>query len=274
MVPGTYNVLIMAANRPGIVNAVAAPRGYSHKWMIPIAGKTILEHVIDAYPPDEDWIKKIYISVEDPALLDRLTAIAGQKNAGRIVPVPSGQDLFASVKAGIAAIGEEAFPLIITTADNALHTREITREFAGNALESGADACIGMTPRSTIRRQNPEAEAAYAFVRFRGEDYSNCNIYAVLSPRGINAAKPMETGGQFGYRFDRVRKAFGLLNLLLYYFRILPIDKAMTRVSRRFGAKVRAIPIPDARGPIDVDDEGALAVVEAALQAEGKFQSG
>ena len=94
-----------------------------------------------------------------------------------------------------------------------------------------------------------------------------------MNERGIQAAKPMETGGQFGYRFDRVRRAFGLLNLFLYFFRILPIDRVMARLSKRFRAEIKAITIPHAEGPIDVDDEGALKVVEAVLNGERPFQS-
>ena len=43
-----FTVVILAAQRAGVVNAVAQDAGVSHKCLAPIAGKPLIVHVIEA----------------------------------------------------------------------------------------------------------------------------------------------------------------------------------------------------------------------------------
>jgi molybdopterin-guanine dinucleotide biosynthesis protein A len=66
-------VLVLAAQRAGVVNPLAARAGVSHKCVVPICGKPLIVHVMDALaqlsPPP-----KVRISVE-PEIHGELAAL-------------------------------------------------------------------------------------------------------------------------------------------------------------------------------------------------------
>src|SRR5687768_15775988 len=135
--------IVLAGQRRGAVNPLAARAGVSHKCLAPIAGKPLIAHVLatlTALPA----LTEIRISVEPDAEADLRPVLAPFEASG--VPirlVPSEARLADSL---VAASGEDSGPFIVTTADNVLLTREAVAQV--RAALDGADAVAAMARKS------------------------------------------------------------------------------------------------------------------------------
>ena len=157
----------------------------------------------------------------------------------------------------------DPFPLLITTADNALLTPELVDLFCREATSTGAQVAVGLAPASVILRDYPNAKRT--FLRLGKERYSGCNLFALSEPAGLAVVR-------FWTRIEPYRKAplrligaFGLVPLARYVFGRLTLAEAMARASAKFGVTVAAVEIAHAEAAMDVDKPEDLALVEEIL---------
>jgi len=258
----------MAASRRGADDPVAVHAGVSHKCLAPVAGVPMIQRVI-ATLRATPGIGRIVVSVENAAILAPVPDLAAAIARGDIIVVESRATLAASVLAAIEAIEAQVttYPLLITTADNALHTPEIVRTFCETSLALDCDATIGFTPAATILARYPTGQRA--FHRFKDGDYSGCNIYMLHNARSAVAARAFASGGQFGKKPWRLVAAFGVGTFVLHMLRRLTLGDAMSRIGRGFGLEVRAVMLPFAEAPIDVDNAGDHALATEILKGRG-----
>ena len=181
-------VIVLAAQRPGVVDPLAASCGLTHKCLVPIGGRPLIEHVlrtVAAHPA----VGSVMISIERQSfdvLADRLPRDLPGRAA--ITNVPAADNLADSVIA--AAHGHEG-PIIITTADNVLLApASIDAMLAGL---QGHEAAIAMARREAVLAAH--AEGQRRFYRFRDGDYSNCNLYGLASTDALRAAEVFRGGG-------------------------------------------------------------------------------
>lgn len=255
-------VLVLAASRSGADDPVARLKGTTHKCLAPIDGVVMLERVVQAIL-DSDVLGQIYISIENENLLRSVPALKSWLDDGTIRMAPVRGNLADSVLAA-ADVMEPAFPMVITTGDNALHTAEILQDFVGqfNALEG--DAAAGFTTAETVIADFPEVGLAYH--RLKDGGYSSCNLYAFRSEKALTAVRIFEGGGQFGKRPMRIVKAFGIMPFILYKFRLATLDQFLQRIARRLGITADIIMLPYSYGPIDVDNISFFEISERALE--------
>ena len=119
--------LILAASRLGPQDIVAQSQNVSHKCLITLDGMIMLERVVREIKEAKN-IGRIFVSIENEELLDSVPALKEMREKGEIQFVQSRKNLFLSVM-GAAEDIDSPFPLIITTADNALHTTEMVDHF-------------------------------------------------------------------------------------------------------------------------------------------------
>ena len=111
-------VLILAGQRLGRVDPLAAKYGQEHKCLIPMLGRPIMAYVLDAVDAAFPTAPLI-TSINDPAALDGHPEVQRFRDAGRLTVVKSRTNLLDSVLA--AAEGVD-YPLLMTTGDNVLVT--------------------------------------------------------------------------------------------------------------------------------------------------------
>ncbi|WP_262693833.1 nucleotidyltransferase family protein [Kordiimonas aquimaris] len=244
-----FHAVVMAAQRPGIVNELAAEAGVSHKCLIEIAGKKLVEHVLDNLDRASE-IKQITVVIDNIAVLGDVPAFVRLQQAGKARAIEARTDLFSSYLAAIE--GDGMFPTLVTTADNVLLSPEMIAHFCTEIGNSGCDAAIALTPKEILLAKYPDGQRR--FHEFADGEYSNCNLYALTSERVVNAARVFQTGGQFAKSLYRVLKAFGLWNAFAYRFSLYSLDKAMTRIGKRFNMTAVAVRMPFPEAPIDVDN--------------------
>lgn len=263
----TMTALVMAARRPDEANPIAISEGVSHKCLIAIGGRPMLERVAFCLA-ESPGIGEILVSLDDPKVLDAVPALAPLRASGRLRAVPAGGNLFESVRLGLDGA---AWPALVTTADNALMTPEMIGRFLADWAETDAEVGVAVTRAETVWAKYPDGQRRPH--RFRDGPISNCNIFALRSPAALRAARAFEGGGQFGKSKLRVLQAFGPINLLLYLSKMLTRAQVFARISRVFRVKVVALELPFAEAPIDVDNERTLRIareIVALRQASGE----
>ncbi|MEL6792121.1 MAG: nucleotidyltransferase family protein [Pseudomonadota bacterium] len=258
----THTALILASRRQGVVDPLAAEAGVSHKCLIDMDGAPMIERVIVSLR-DAKSVGDIVISIDDPAVLDRVTAVREGVEAGVIRFAPARENLWLSVRDALS--GAVEFPALICTADNALQTAEMVDHFTAACAADGCEIGVAVTAAETIWSKYPEGQRRPH--RFRDGMWSNCNLFALRSPAAIGAARAFEGGGQFGKSKKRVLKAFGLLNLILYMTKLYTLRGTFARVSKRFGISIKPIEMPWPEAPIDVDNERTQRIAREILVA-------
>jgi len=252
-------VIVLAAQRAGVVNPLAERAGVSHKCVVPIDGKPLIVHVMDALaqvsPPP-----KVRISVE-PEIHEELTALFAPYAARglEIDFIASSSNIAQSVL--IAAEGLTG-PIVITTADNVLLTPDAVNDVRRELAEADVVACLARDV--AVRAVHPDAQRN--FYKFRDGGYANCNLYGVAGPNAFAAVEVFREGGQFQKNPKRLITAFGLLNILLVRFGLVTLAGAMKLASRRFRLKFRALVFEDGTAAVDVDNERTYGIAEMVLK--------
>jgi CTP:molybdopterin cytidylyltransferase MocA len=243
-----YTALVLAASR-GNLDPLAQAGGVSHKCFIDIGGQPMLRRVVEAVA-ECGRVGRIVIAIEEDSIAEAKQLLAPIAGADAFVYVPSKANIGTSVTGAVEEI-PDALPLIVTTGDNALHTAEMVRFFCDALDDVTEDAALGLTPASYILEKYPEGNRA--FHRFRDGAFSSCNLYALMTPRGVEGSKVFNSGGQFGKKPKRLIGAFGLAAFLLYKSRLVSIRTFLKFLSRAIGVKAAPVLMPFAEGPIDVD---------------------
>ncbi|MEX1147781.1 MAG: nucleotidyltransferase family protein, partial [Sphingomonadales bacterium] len=261
------NVIILAAGRRGVTDPVAASQNKSHKCLVEIDGRIMLERVIDSLI-DCDGIGRIFISIEDEAPLRTVPRLARMLDEGAIIQIPSEGNLADSVIAAARRVEEKmgpdaAWPLVITTGDNALQTPEMVTQFLNAALGTGADVAIAFTRDDVVLRDHPDA--GLAFHRLKDGGFSANNLYLLRSPATLDAVGVFKSGGQFGKRHWRILKSFGLLPFVLYKLKATTGENLIRRIGRNLGISTEMILSPYADGPIDVDNLSSFDLCDRIL---------
>lgn len=220
----------------------------------------MLERVVRTLDDFPD-VGSILVSIDAPELLDALPGLVDLRQRSRVAVARSESSPSRSVLAGLEGLGDR--PVLVTTADHALLSREILDDFLGGARASGADLAVGLVGADTIRAAYPESQRTY--LRFRGGAYSGANLFYFATPAAKAAAG-------FWRRVEHDRKQpwrmvrhFGLANLVAFGLRALDLDGAFRRASDVVGCRIRAIVLPQAEAATDVDKPSDLALVNAIL---------
>lgn len=258
----TYTALVLAAQRPGIIDPLAEKGGVSHKCLIDMDGTPMIERVLDSLKGSKH-IDKILISIDDLDALLVLDSIKNDVAEGRIEMVLSGENLYSSVANALEV--KAKFPVIICTADNALQTSEMVDHFCQEFSKAQADAVVSVTPAELIWSKYPDGQRRP--YTLKDGKFSNCNLYGIRSKDCLIAAKPFEGGGQFAKSAKRILQAFGLTNLILYRYGRLTLPGVFSRISRRLGIVIKPVIMPFAEAPIDVDNERTERIALRILEA-------
>ncbi len=256
----SFSVLVLAAQRTGVVNALAQEFGVSHKCIVPICGAPLIAHVLDVLCALPD-AGRIRISVESDfhAELDRV--IAPWRAHGKTIElVPSQPGLADSVVQGLDGLPG---PYLITTADNVLVSPGAIASII-DALEQ-ADAAIALADQAAVTAAHPEGQRRY--YRFRDAAVANCNLYGLSGPGALVAAQVFREGGQFMNNPGRLVNAFGLINILMMRWGLVTLDGGMRRISRRLGITVAGVRMTDGAQAIDVDNRRTYDIAGPILAA-------
>ena len=251
-------VIILAAQRTGVVNPLAARAGVSHKCIAPICGRPLIEWVLDIVSARPN-LAEIRISIEPEAQEEVGALLVPYADCG--VPITFVDSQPGIVDSVTTAAKDDEGPFVITTADNVLITAE-GFELVRDTL-TRADATLTLAREKDVKAAHPEGQRNY--YKFRDTGVANCNLYGLANRRAFAAAEAFREGGQFMKNRDRMIRAFGLFNIALMALKLVDVKGAMKRIGKRFGLTIEATMFDDGALAIDVDNERTYAVCEELL---------
>jgi len=253
--------LVLAASRKGVDDPVAKIQNKTHKCLVTIDGIAMIERVVQTLI-DSECFSRILISIESEQVLDELPMARLWLKQGTIEVVQSSGNLADSV-VNLSRTVKQPLPLVITAADNALHTAELVRYFVKEFARSKADGAVAATTESTVRAAYPDEEIG--FFQFKDGGYSFCNLFGMTSTGALDAAKIFRTGGQFRKHPWRVVKIFGVLPFILLKLRWITLDDFSRRITGKLGITLDMVRLPYAFAPIDVDSARTFEFIEKTL---------
>jgi GTP:adenosylcobinamide-phosphate guanylyltransferase len=262
--PGLLAILL-AAQRAGVIDPLAAGAGVTHKCLVPIAGKPLIVHVVEALQATPG-LSRLRIIVE-PDAVELIRPLLPQGS----VPVEfiaSAANIADSVYAGAHGLDQ---PTIVTTADNVLLTPGAVASVQ-SALRGGADIVFAMANRASVLAAHPEGQRR--FYRFSDDEYSNCNLFGVAGARAFRGAEMFRGGGQFAKKPLRLIAAIGVLNLVQFRLGWLSLAGAMNRLSQRLRLRAEAVVLKDGAHAIDVDNERTFRVAALLLERRRAARQG
>ena len=257
--PAEVTAIVLAAQREGRLDPLAAQAGVTHKCLVPIGGRPLLAHVLAALV-GAPGVKAIRISVEPGA--DRMLRPIVDSLA-TAVPVEFVAAASTITDSVYAAAGGDGGPFIVTTADKVLLTANAVQQVASR-LTSGDDAVVALSRREDVLSAHPQGQRR--FYRFTDGRYSNCNLYG-LSSAGLDLAETYRSGGQFAKNPRRIIQAVGLINLLILRYGLVSLPRAMKRLGRRFGVRASAVVLKDGAHAIDVDNARTYSIAAQLLES-------
>ncbi len=255
--------LIMAGKRSGSLDPLAARAGVAQKCVVPVGGKPMIQHVVEAVAQC-DRVGDIRIVAHEPEEIAAIPVVTRLQEEGRLEFRPGAFNLVDSVFSGT----EDAdFPIMITTADNCLVTAEGYSEFIDKALAEKAGAAAALARKEDVIAADPVGQKK--FYEFSDGGYSNCNTYWIGSQEALGAAEIMRSGGQFVKYPSRIAKAFGVINLIRFYLGWGTKEILFAQISKRFGFKLVPIVLSNGEYAIDVDEERSFGITEKLLARRG-----
>ena len=286
MTPHSFDAIILAAQREGRLDPLAAEAGVSHKCLVPIGGRPLLAHVLEAMAGVEG-LERIRISVEPGAeealrvILPVTRSVMGRGTMRSMVegpPIPNPEPPTPNPQPPIpiefvasrptipdsvyaAAEGLDG-PFIVTTADNVLLTAGAVRRVV-DRLRAGDDTVVALSRKEDVLSAHPQGQRR--FYRFTDGAYSNCNLYG-LSRRGLKLAETYRSGGQFAKNPRRILQAFGPVNLVILRYGLISLASAFAKLGRRFGVKASPVVLEDGAHAIDVDNARTYAIASELLE--------
>jgi len=251
-----FVAVVPAGRRPG-ADPLLQWSGVSTKALVPLAGKPMLQHVIDALS-GSPHISRVALLTQEP---EALLGPRGMPWLGRNerIAVDASTNSISESLANLMRNRRHALPWLITTADNALLTTALVDTFLSEARASGADLAVGFVDHATVTSRYPESQRTW--LKFRDGWFKSTNLFAIFTPEVEPIIRFWQRVEQDRKKGWRVLSQFGPWLTVAAALRLLTLDQAIAGAGRRFGLDVRAIrlDVPEAAIDVDKPDDHALA---------------
>ena len=251
-----WTAIVLAGERPG-GDPMAAAFDTPMKALIRIQEKTLLDHVLQPLL-DVPRIKRIIVlaqNTETLSIADPLCLLGDD----RMSLLRSGNGIATSIL-DIAGTSLAPWPILVTTADNVLLTKDRVETFLSQT--GGADIAVGVGERRIVEREFPHTKRTW--LKFSDGHFSGANLFALSSPNcaGVLAKwSEVESDRKKGLKLIA---SFGPMLFLRALTRTITFSAAIARVGKGFGCTARPV-VLDAEAPIDVDKPADLELVERIL---------
>lgn len=242
--------LILAGNRKG-GDKLAEAEGVSHKTLIEVGGKPMIERVVEALQAS-GRVDRILISVNKPKLI----------NIPGAATIKSAKSLAESVIEGVGALGAPAF---VTTGDHALLQAEWVRYFLDNAPET--DFALALARAETVKAATPDTERTY--YKLADGSFSGCNMFYMRTEQSLGGIELWREFEQLRKQPLKMLQKLGPGAIFAYATGRLTTKRIAKEVERMTGGLTSAVvEMPYGRAAIDVDKPSDLELVRRLVEEE------
>jgi GTP:adenosylcobinamide-phosphate guanylyltransferase len=229
------------------------------KAIIPIAGKPMIVHVVDALIGSR-YVKNIIVVALDPAI--------GVQFSVPVEYLPDEGDLVSNASSGIQHTLEH-YPdidaVILCGSDIPTITPAIVDAFVEECFTSDHEVYYSIVERSVMEARFPKSRRSY--VHMRDGDFAGGDL--MLFRPGINFDHQRLMQKLSTARKSALRQAsmLGSVIFLRLLTRRLSLAEAENRAQEIFEMRVRAIPFSHAEVGMDVDKPFQLEIVRTELES-------
>ncbi len=260
--PGLTALVLAGSRREG--DPLAASAGVSHKALIPVGDRPMLERVV-ATLAEVPRVARILVAIERPDIVAGLPPMRVP-----VVAVAAAEGPSASV-AGVMA--REGTPLLVTTADHALLRPQWVQEFLdAEPRAGGADAMLALARREAVMAAAPGTLRTW--LRFSDDAYSGCNLFLLRTPAAAGIVQLWRQLEADRKRPLALLSRLGFGYVLRYRFGWLSLAAALARLGRLCGARLSPVFLTDGEAAIDVDKPADLALARELMARRGAAPRG
>ncbi|MCU0728727.1 MAG: nucleotidyltransferase family protein [Sphingopyxis sp.] len=246
-----WTAIILAGQRPG-VDVLAQHFGLTVKALVPVAGEPMLTHVVRTLR-SVPAVHRIVVLAQSPDAL----ATAIDAGGGADAMISSGGGISASI-AAVAGTGDAPWPILVTTADHPLLTRDMIEQFLAGV--GAHDVAVAMVERATMLAQFPDAQRTW--LRFADGAWSGANLFALTGTAAGGALRLWAEAEQDRKVPWRLFRHFGPWLALRAVTRTIGLARALEKAGQRLGLTATLVPMADPVAAIDVDKPADHALAE------------
>jgi GTP:adenosylcobinamide-phosphate guanylyltransferase len=226
--------------------------GVEHKCTLPLAGKPMLQWVLDALRSSH-LEKPFIVVIDNPAVIPIQTDVD---------TLPAKASAPASAIAALEHI--QSYPVLITTGDHPLLTKAMVNHMLTASDAIMADVCVGLATAETITAEYPETKRTY--FNLGGTRVSGCNLFTVKTAEGLKLLERWQDLERNRKKPWKLVSAFGVMPIVWFALGMLTPERAFGHISRKLGITVQPIFLPFAEAAIDVDKPSDHALAEKILK--------
>jgi hypothetical protein len=229
------------------------------KALIPIAGKPMISHVVDALAASR-YVKHFIIVALDPT--------ADVQFPVPIEHVPDAGDIIGNAEAGLQyALSHypDLDAVLLCTSDLPTITAPIVDALIEECFKTDHDLYYSVVERSVMEGRFPESRRSY--VHLREGDFAGGDLLLIRPSISIGQRDLWHSLGAARKNPLRQARLVGLGLFLRLLTRRLSLSDAERRVSQVLNIRGRVIPFPYAEVGMDVDKPFQLEIVRAELEA-------
>ena len=249
----SWTAVVLAGSRPGR-DAFAESFGTDLKALIPVAGEPMVRRPVRALLASQNVGRVLVLSQSPERIASALPhdpRIECRESRGTI----------AETILGLLDDPATQWPLLVTTADHALLDTVTVDEFC--VASDSSDIAIGVVENANMLRRLPETMRTWFWLR--GGGYTGANLFVLRSPAVRPAIDIWRTFEQERKKPWRIFSVLGPSDMIAVLFRLVDLEGAMTRLSKRLGLKVIAVRLSNPLAGVDVDKAADHALAEAII---------
>ena len=255
-----WSAIVLAGSRPGI-DPLSAHFGVESKALIPVGGEAMLSRVVRSLL-EEPRVGRIYLLAQHIDAIMADPTMVWADGHTQIVPVRSGNGISTSILDAIAR-HQPGWPVLVTTADHALLTREIVSHFMDAA--DCCDLAVGLVSSEVIKASYPHSRRSW--LRFRRGAYTGANLFALRSADTARALELWAAVEQKRGSLWRIAMRFGPWLLMRAALRTMPLYDAIAHAGLRLRLFAKPVVLPFAEAGIDVDKPSDHSLAEKIIEA-------
>ena len=255
-----FTAIILAGDRAKD-DPVAQLYGTGCKAMVPLGGKPMILRVLHALGASRTIGTRVLCGPPRQVVTQNSELKAGL-DAGDWRWVENQSTPSLSANHALESLSDK-LPVLLTTADHALLSNEIVDYFCLNAIRSGFDLAVALTPYQQVIAEHPGVRRTG--YRFMDDTYCGCNLFAFITPRSRKAAvfwRRVEQQRKYPWRVIGV---LGWAAMLRFLLGRLSMTEALQILSKRLGINIGPIILPFPEAAVDVDTVADWEYVQRIL---------
>jgi CTP:molybdopterin cytidylyltransferase MocA len=229
------------------------------KAAIPIAGKPMIAHVVDALA-ESRYIKHVTIVALDPNLKIPFSV--------QVEHLPDHGGLVSNANAGIQYAlthHPNIDAVLLCSSDVPTITPAIVDAFIEECLSTDHDVYYSIVERSVMEARFPESHRS--FVHLRDGDFAGGDLFIIRPSTNFDHQDLMKKLSTARKSALRQASMLGPIIFFRLLTRRLSLAEAERRAQKIFEVRARAVPCPYAEVGMDVDKPFQLEIVRAELEA-------